>query len=214
MKKFVITAGGTSEKIDNVRKIKELFNLDRIEQSDYTYLTESFSSIDAKYGKYSVLGNHDHLNMEKVVKIFNNSGFKYLENNFDIIYNEYGEKIFIGGLGNVTYNLDDVDKTMEYFKNNDDILYKLILVHEPDISDTIVDKYDVDLILAGHSHNGQVRLPVIGAIYTPEHSKKYYDKYYNINDTDLYISSGIGVSIINYRLFNRPSINFYRINKN
>ena len=57
------------------------------------------------------------------------------------------------------------------------------------------------------------RLPGIGALYTPNNSKKYYDEYYEINGTDLYISSGIGVSIINYRLFNKPSINFYRVNK-
>ena len=102
---------------------------------------------------------------------------------------------------------------MEYFNSNNDIEYKVMLVHEPDISDEIIDNYDVSLILGGHSHNGQIRLPVIGAIYTPEHSKKYYDEYYMIGGTDLYISSGIGVSTINYRLFNKPSINFYRINK-
>ena len=44
-------------------------------------------------------------------------------------------------------------------------------------------------------------------------SKKYYENYYKVNDTDLYVSSGIGESRINFRLFNKPSINFYRINK-
>ena len=39
------------------------------------------------------------------------------------------------------------------------------------------------------------------------------DNYYNVDGTNLYISSGIGVSTVNYRLFNHPSINFYRINK-
>ena len=151
--------------------------------------------------------------MEKVVQVFDDSGFKYLENSYDIIYNENREKIFVGGIGNVSYNLDDLDKTMEYFNSNNDIDYKIMLVHEPDISDNIVDDYNVNLILAGHSHNGQIRLPIIGAIYTPNYAKKYYDEYYDINGTGLYISSGIGVSIINYRLFNRPSINFYRVNK-
>ena len=102
---------------------------------------------------------------------------------------------------------------MEFFNNENDVNYKIILVHEPDISDSIVDNYTVNLILAGHSHNGQVRLPIIGAIYTPPGAKKYYDEHYMIDDTNLYISSGIGVSSVNYRLWNRPSINFYRINK-
>ena len=180
---------------------------------DYSYLTKAFSKINAKYGKYAVLGNHDYHQYDNVLKVFTDSGFKYLENSYDIVYNNKNQKIFIGGVGNVSYNLDDVDKMMEFFNNENDVNYKIILVHEPDISDSIVDNYTVNLILAGHSHNGQVRLPIIGAIYTPPGAKKYYDEHYMIDDTNLYISSGIGVSSVNYRLWNRPSINFYRINK-
>ena len=183
-----------------------------LKDSDFKDLTNVLNKINTKYGKYAILGNHDYSNIDDVISVYNDSGFKYLENSYDIIYSQNNEKIFIGGLGNVTYNLDNLDKTMEYFNSND-IDYKIILVHEPDISDNIVDNYDVNLILGGHSHNGQIRLPGIGAIYTPNGSEKYYDEYYDINGTPLYISSGIGVSTINYRLFNRPSINFYRINK-
>ena len=185
-----------------------------ITDSDYKYLTEAFKKIKSKYGKFAILGNHDYNEMDKVIKVFDDSNFKYLENSYEIIYNEKNEKIFIGGIGNVSYDLDDIDKTMEYFNSNDDIDYKVMLVHEPDVSKKIVDNYNVSLILAGHSHNGQVRLPIIGALYTPEGAKEYYDEHYVIDGTDLYISSGIGVSLVNYRFWNRPSINFYRLNKN
>ena len=40
-----------------------------------------------------------------------------------------------------------------------------------------------------------------------------YEGYYKVSNTDLYISSGLGESRINFRIFNKPSINFYRINK-
>ena len=215
----------TSDKVDKIIKEINLINADivvftgdlidkdmNIMDSDYDYLTSAFSKIKSKYGKFAILGNHDYDEMDKVIKVFNNSDFKYLENDYEIIYNEKNEKIFIGGIGNVSYNLDDIDKTMEYFNSNNDIDYKVMLVHEPDISDKIVENYNVSLILAGHSHNGQVRLPIIGALYTPPGSKKYYDEHYMIDGANLYISSGIGVSTINYRFFNRPSINFYRIN--
>lgn len=185
-----------------------------ISDDDFKYLTETFSKINAKYGKYAIFGNHDYNHYDDIIKVYNNSNFKYLENSYDIIYNKNNEKIFIGGIGNISYNLDDLDKTMEYFNSNQDIDFKIILTHEPDITDNIIDDYNVNLILAGHSHNGQIRLPIIGAIYTPPGAKKYYDEYYQINNTKLYISSGIGVSTINYRLWNRPSINLYRINKN
>lgn len=216
----------TSKKVDEIVNEINLINPDivvftgdlidkdvSLTDSDFKYLTNSFSKIEAKYGKYAVLGNHDYGEKDKITQVFNDSDFKYLDNSYDIIYNQYNEKIFVGGIGNVSYNLDDVDKTMEYFNSNNDIEFRIILVHEPDISDNIVDNYKVSLILGGHSHNGQIRVPGIGALYTPNGAKKYYDEYYDLNGTSLYISSGIGVSMLNYRLFNKPSINFYRVNK-
>lgn len=176
-------------------------------------LISFLSSIKAKYGKYAVRGNHDYVvYADKIKNLFADSGFTYLENSYDILYNESNDKIFIGGLDTSFYDKDDLDKTLAY--QNENISYKIILTHEPDISDEIVNKDNtINLILAGHSHNGQVRLPFIGALTTPEKAKKYYDNYYKIQNTDLYVSSGIGVSKVDFRLFNRPSINFYRINK-
>ena len=216
----------TKEKIDSIVKEINLINPDIVvftgdlidkdtplTDTDFNDLIEKLSKIKTKFGKYAIIGNHDYHNMDKVIKVFNDSNFKYLENNYDIIYNEKSEKIFIGGLGNISYELDNIDKTMEYFNSNNDIDYKIILTHEPDISKKIVSDYNVSLILAGHSHNGQIRLPIIGAVYTPPHAKNYYNEHYIIDNTDLYISSGIGFSTINYRFLNQPSINFYRINK-
>lgn len=181
---------------------------------DYNDLTNLFLKIKAKYGKYAVMGNHDYdKDEEKVIAVYNESNFKFLNNDYDIIYNKDNEKIFIGGLNTVSYKQDDLNKAMKYFDDNDDINYKIFLVHEPDISDKIAKDYNINLILAGHSHNGQVRFPFIGALYTPPYAKKYYDNYYEINGTSLYISSGVGVSMVNYRLWNHPSINLYRINK-
>ena len=77
----------------------------------------------------------------------------------------------------------------------------------------IKDK-NIDLFLAGHSLNGQVRLPFIGSIYTPTGAKKYYDSKYKIDNTEIYISNGLGTSKIPYRLNNRPSINLYRFYNN
>ena len=177
-------------------------------ETDYEFLIKSLDKIKAKYGKYSVLGNHDYNEKEEILKVFQKSGFKYLENEYDIIYKN-NEKLLIGGLGNVTYGEDFIDEII----SNEEINYQITLVHEPDVSDEIIKYTNTNLILAGHSHNGQVRLPIIGAIIKPSYAEKYYDEHYKIDNTNLYISSGIGVSTLNYRLFNHPSINFYRINK-
>ena len=182
-----------------------------LSDKDFNELTNALMKINSKYGKYAILGNHDiDYDEKKIISVYTDSGFKYLDNDYDIIYDKDNEKIYIGGLNSVSKNKDDISKMMIGSKEDD---YKIILVHEPDISDKIVKDYKVNLILAGHSHNGQIRLPFVGALYTPPYAKKYYDNYYKIDNTSLYISSGVGVSTINYRLFNKPSINFYRINK-
>ncbi len=186
-----------------------------ITDQDKIDLTECLKMINSKYGKYAVNGNHDYVRDENLLnEIYDGSDFILLNNNYDIIYGDGNDKLFIGGLDNYSYGKSDIDKVMNYFVNNEDISYKIILVHEPDYADNFINRYNIDLILSGHSHNGQVNIPYIKKLFLPYGSKKYYENYYEINNTLIYVSSGIGESRINFRLFNRPSINFYRINKN
>lgn len=177
-------------------------------------MIDLLKSIHSKYGKYAIRGNHDYVKDEDMISdIWKRSDFTLLLNDYDVIFSDSNDKIFVGGADTYSYDMADIDKVMEYFKDNEDISYKIILVHEPDYADVINEKYQVNLILAGHSHGGQVNIPYIKNLFLPYGSRKYYDKFYALGDTSLYISSGIGVSKINFRLFNKPSINFYRINK-
>ena len=153
---------------------------------DISNLKELLTSIKSKYGKYSVLGEHD-IKVEDTIKdIYISSNFTLLDNSYDVIYGNNNNKLFIGGLS----NNPDIDKVMNYFTENEDINYKIILVHEPDYIDTITSKYNnTNLVLAGHSHNGQINIPYIKKLLLPEGSKKYYNNYYKVNNTNLYISS-------------------------
>ena len=181
---------------------------------DKDIIINCLSKIEANLGKYAISGNHDLPN-DDFNYIITESGFTNLDNNYDLIYYKSNEPIIISGIG---YNGEDVGIKTEQFDKYiselkvDDIkpIYSILLVHAPDTVDNLdLNKYD--LVLAGHSHGGQVRLPFVGAIYKPDGAKKYYEEYYKINNTDLYISSGLGTSMYKFRLFNKPSINFYRI---
>lgn len=181
---------------------------------DINDLKELLLSIKSKYGKYSVIGNNDNKIRETIEDIYTNSNFILLNNDYDIIYGNNNDKLFIGGLDTYSYDKSDIDKVMTYFTDNEDINYKIILVHEPDYIDIINSKYnDINIVLSGHSHNGQVNIPYVKKLFLPFGSRKYYENYYKVSNTDLYISSGLGESRINFRIFNKPSINFYRINK-
>ncbi len=215
----------TSKKVDEIIEEINLINPDivvftgdlidedyDINKNDIKYLKKALKKINSKYGKYTIFGNHDYKNIDIVKEIYDESEFTYLDNSYDIIYSKNKEKLFIGGLSSVLEKENNLEPFIDILKESD-INYKIFLIHEPDITDDILKEYNIDLILAGHSHNGQIRLPFVGALYKREYAKKYYDEYYKINNTDLYISSGIGVSKVDYRLFNHPSINFYRIYK-
>lgn len=85
--------------------------------------------------------------------------------------------------------------------------FDLVLAHEPQR----IKKYagnGADLVLSGHAHGGQFRLPFIGAVYAPDQglNPEYTEGLINYNDTDMIISRGLGNSVFPFRIFNDPEI--------
>ena len=78
---------------------------------------------------------------------------------------------------------------------------------------SILKNYDIDVIFAGHSLGGQLRLPFWGATLKKDGASVYTNDYYNENNTKLYVSYGIGTNPPHIRTFNKPSINVYRLKK-
>ena len=171
----------TKKEIDNINKL--------------------LTDIDSSLGKYIILGNHDIKHKKEFSKIIDNN-FELLSNEEKILYYKSNTPISIIGLNNYKTNYEIV-------KNNTDY-YRIVLTHEPDVFNKIKN-YQFDLLLAGHSHNGQIRIPLIGTIYTPKGAKNYFDNYYNIDNKEIFVSNGIGTSTIDFRFNSKPSINFYRL---
>lgn len=199
----------------------DLFDKDtKYDNKDFEELTILLSKIEPTIGKYAISGNHDEQvpEWETVIK---NSGFINLNDTYDTVYMNSLNPLLIVGVSSSLNNMKEINDRLkpatDYIKSiqgqekkNNIPNYKILLLHEPDYIDDI-DYSNYDLVLAGHSHNGQIRIPGIGAITLPEGAKKYYDEHYTLNQTELYISSGLGTSTIPYRLFNKPSINLYRL---
>ena len=179
-------------------------------------ISNQLNKISSTAGKYAISGEDD-LKFDEWTNIITNSGFTNLNNSYDTIYKNGYESIFIAGLStnqdklNVNEKLKAPIEYLNSFEKNGPI-YKILLIHEPDtINDMSTNPFD--LILAGHSHGGQIRLPLIGPIIIQEGAKKYHENHYKIENSDLYISNGLGVSDFNFRLFNTPSYNLYRLVK-
>lgn len=178
-------------------------------------ISDLLNKINANVGKYAIKGNHDKYFIEWEY-IISASGFKNINDTYELVYSKGYNPILLAGISSNTSDqitIEEKYRSIEEFINSDESfknIYKILLIHEPDFIDNINYSY-FNLALAGHSHNGQVRLPIIGATILPEYAKKYYNEHYKLNNTDLYISSGVGTSTISFRLFNKPSINFYRL---
>lgn len=159
---------------------------------------------DINPNTFFVIGNHElgNKNGDKFISSLKEMGVVVLDNDRETIDIE-GEKINICGLSFFATN-KDYEQTMEGI---DESKFTLLLSHSPN-RPIDYSKGKEDLILSGHTHGGQVRFPLIGAIVSPGQGlfPKYDKGIFNINDTLLYIDSGLGNSILPLRLFNRVQI--------
>ena len=179
-------------------------------KKDYKDLKETLKNIDYNISKYAIKGEDD-LNNDNWENIMLESDFVNLNDNYEFIYNNGIEPILLIGI-NSNYKKNHIKETLKniYKEINTEYKYSILLLHEPDIID-FIDYSKFNLILSGHTHNGQIVLPFIGGIIKDKYSKIYTKEYFDLGNTELYISSGIGTTKYKFRFLNKPSINFYRL---
>ncbi len=213
---------GTSIKLEELKEIVQKINklkpdlvfftgdlLDlktEYNEEELKVFIEEFNKITPTMSSFIIKGNHDYTNVFN--KIVDETNFKLLNNEIEYFYLKDQTPIKIMAVGSL---LEKDAKINTLKKEDDNDLFTILLLHEPDLIKDI-DLADIDLVLAGHSHNGQIRIPFIGAIVKPVGAKTYYDERYFIGDTKVFISSGLGTSRVHFRMFNPRSINFYRLN--
>lgn len=174
-------------------------------EDDIETLTKTMEKIDAKQYKFAIIGDSDKKYLNEYKQIMDKSNFIILDNeNFLLFYKDISPINIIG--------LSDENKLDDLLTTDIEYQYSIALTHKPDIFSNINNK-NVDLVLAGHSLNGQVRIPFIGGVLKREGSINYIDNHYSENNSEMYVSNGIGTIKYKIRLFNKPSINLYRFNK-
>lgn len=167
-------------------------------------------------GTYYVTGNHEgSLSQYDELKTgLESMGVVVLEDaSMQLEYN--GEKVTLIGLSDPSFTLKGnmlgevpamVDtKLRGLIGDKDD--YTILLSHRPELFETYVN-CGVDLVLSGHAHGGQFRLPFIGGLVAPNQGlfPKYDAGLYTKGDTNMIVCRGLGNSIIPIRFNNRPEI--------
>ncbi len=187
----------------------DLLNGESIDSKKREKLIKELKKLSSSSLKYAVLGEND---TEQASLILKDVGFTILDNSYDLIYQK-DDAILLMGLNSDKENLDTL---LAYYSSEgkNDNIYSILMTHKPDSLDDVLARYNnIDLAFAGHSHLGEVRLPLLGSLLTREGAKKYKDDYYEINNTKFYITSGVGVNVYDFRFCDRPAINLIRLNQ-
>ncbi len=171
-------------------------------------LVESLSLLQANDGVVAVLGNHDHwANVEQTREVLVKANIKELPNEH-IVINRESAQLVIAGLDDIWEKQHDIDHLISQLPKD---APAVLLAHEPDIADETSQTGLFGLQISGHSHGGQIRLPIIEAPYLPRLAKKYPIGRYEVNGMVQYTNRGIGMVDIPIRIGCRPEIAIFTL---
>jgi predicted MPP superfamily phosphohydrolase len=165
-------------------------------------IAENLKGLRARHGVFAVLGNHDWwYNGLRVKTALEAVGIQDLEDDVARI-ERGGQSIWLAGLKDMWTNRPDIEGTLQKITDESPVI---ALTHNPDLFVRIPSR--VILTLAGHTHGGQINLPLMGRIRVPsEYGQRYAAGHVLENNHHLFVTTGIGTSIIPVRFRVPPEI--------
>jgi predicted MPP superfamily phosphohydrolase len=177
-------------------------------------VAENLRGLQAKYGVFAVLGNHDvRLGEREVAGELEKIGYRVLSNEV-IVIEKNNQKIRLLGYDDHTtfkswdYVINQSENAINIAEQGGDVI---ALEHSPDILPVITGQFliskDLKLILAAHTHGGQIWFPIIGTPIVPSgYGQKYAYGHIRDYDMDMFVTTGIGTSILPFRFLVPPEI--------
>jgi predicted MPP superfamily phosphohydrolase len=182
--------------------------------SEVKYIEPCFqelSKLKAEIGVFGVIGNHDGRNngYNLTLSAMEKAGIKPLENRAEWL--EVGnKKIKLGGVIWTEADETDLGPNIRDTRESD---FVILVSHTPDLAEKIKTK-NIDLVLSGHTHGGQVTFFGLFAPYIPSHyGQKYRTGIVEAENAKVLITNGIGEALLPIRFFARPQINIIILQK-
>ncbi len=152
--------------------------------------------------RYGVLGNHDWMvNGSAVVASLAAVGIPILHNAY-LPFERDGARFWIAGIMDALSWESDLNKTVPPTAGRDKEPV-VLMAHEPDILPAVARLNAFDLMLSGHTHGGQVRLPFLPPLLLPPLGERFVEGHFRMGRTQLYVNRGIGAVGLPFR-FNCP----------
>jgi predicted MPP superfamily phosphohydrolase len=163
----------------------------------------ALGKLEAPLGAFAVLGNHDWSQAPEAIRqALTANGIRVLENEAVKLTTLEGFEFWLAGLGDQVARQHDLGKTMRALADD---APAILMAHEPDIIPQVPDR--LSLTLCGHTHGGQIRLPVIGAPVVPSRYGQRFAYGHIVEEgRHLVVSGGLGCTLLPLRLGSPPEI--------
>ncbi len=148
--------------------------------------------------RYAIMGNHDALvGSAAITDALKQHGIAVLANRAVPLERD-GKRIWLAGVKDVLEQRPDLSTTLPAARNpRQEPL--ILMAHEPDFAD-FATGYDIALMLSGHTHGGQIRIPFLPPLLLPEMGRRYVEGLYKLHDgMQLYVNRGIGAVNLPFR---------------
>jgi predicted MPP superfamily phosphohydrolase len=184
----------TGDLIDNVR-------------TDLSVAIEFIRDAVAIAPVYYVPGNHEARisNYNQLAASMSELGVQLLENK-QVKFQQGNASIELSGIIDPFFS--PAKDSLNHLDFSDQSVFRILLSHRPELIKLYASK-QIDLVLTGHAHGGQIRIPTLrGGLIAPDQGlfPKYTSGIYNESETSEIVSRGLGNSTFPFRVFNRPEI--------
>ncbi|MCX6063264.1 MAG: metallophosphoesterase [Caldiserica bacterium] len=150
--------------------------------------------------KQSIAAWHQRLQAETGIRVLANQ---------NVVLRRHGDRTWLVGTDDPYFGHADLDAS---FKGIPDTAFALVLTHAPEAFEDLAQRPAARLVLAGHTHGGQVRLPLIGALRVPSrYGTRFVHGLFKLGSTIFYVNAGMGMSHLPVRFLCRPELTFMTV---
>jgi predicted MPP superfamily phosphohydrolase len=185
---------------------------------DYVTLSPSYiwpvaralGKVRAPWGVFAVLGNHDfQVDADEITRALRAQRIRVLRNSHFAL-RARASTLWVLGVDDLWWRADDLAAALRSVPARDP---KILLCHNP-VGIRQAAEQGIDLVLSGHTHGGQVRLPVVGSVYgRSKLGERFVEGWNRLNGTQIYVSRGIGKVLLPVRLGCPPEIACLRLRR-
>lgn len=172
-------------------------------------MARALGKLRARRGVFAVLGNHDfQVDPGEITRALRAHRIRVLRNSRRPL-RAGGQTLWILGVDDLWWSSDDLPAALKSVPARD---AKILLCHNP-LGIWQASRHGIDLVLSGHTHGGQVRLPGLRRLYRSKLGERFVEGWNSLNGTQIYVSRGIGKVVVPIRFACPPEIACLRLRR-